>query len=155
MEQRTPTQDQITEFLKQKRIAIIGLSRKPSSFSKSVNEEFQKQQYETIPVNPKADEINGTKCYASVKKIEGGVDAAFIIMNTEHVDAALQDCIDAGIQHIWIHQGIKPNESLVNQAFEKNLNVITGYCPFMFLAGTQFPHNIHVFFLKLFGKYPK
>jgi hypothetical protein len=35
------------------------------------------------------------------------------------------------------------------------MDVITGYCPFMFLQGEKFPHNWHRGILKIIGRFPE
>jgi predicted CoA-binding protein len=42
----------IEDFLAQMRIALIGVSRKPGSFSVPVFQEFCRRGYDVVPVNP-------------------------------------------------------------------------------------------------------
>lgn len=47
----------IREFLGQKRLAIVGVSRQPRDFSRALFREFCSRGYEVVPVNPAAREI--------------------------------------------------------------------------------------------------
>jgi predicted CoA-binding protein len=65
---RYPTmslRDEIADFLGRKRIAVVGVSTEAPSFSRGLFNEFVKRGYDVIPVNPKADEIEGRRAYAS------------------------------------------------------------------------------------------
>ena len=58
--------ERIQEFLGQKRLAIVGVSRKKQDFSRVLFREFQKRGYDVVAVNPSAQEIDGLPCFASV-----------------------------------------------------------------------------------------
>ena len=48
-----PSLETIEDFLSQKRIAMIGVSRNPKDFSAALFEGLRKRGYEMVPVNPK------------------------------------------------------------------------------------------------------
>lgn len=147
---------QIDTFLVQKNIAFIGLSRNPQDFSRNVFKEFIKRSYNIIPVNPNTNEIEGKTCYASIKDVQEPVDAAIIFVPSVKGNDIPKECIDKGIKNIWIYEskpGTKKPEKQ-NELRKDDINVITGYCPLMFISETQFFHKMHGFFVKLGGKYP-
>ncbi len=51
------------------------------------------------PVNPKYDEIDGLRCYASVGDIETQCDLALIAVPAESAVKAVRDCGAAGIPY--------------------------------------------------------
>ena len=55
----TPSFETIAEFLAQKHIAMIGISRNPKDFSASLFRELERRGYDIVPVNPKASEVMG------------------------------------------------------------------------------------------------
>jgi len=61
---------QIQEFLGHKRLAVIGVSRNPKDFTRSLFQEFQRRQYDVVPVNPDVTEVAGQHCYAHVGDIQ-------------------------------------------------------------------------------------
>lgn len=147
---------QIDTFLAQKNIAFIGLSRTPNEFSRNVYTEFNKRNYNTIPVNPNTAEIEGKTCYASIKDVNEPVDAAIIFVPPDKMSSIPADCINKGIKNIWIYDP-KPaakNAVIQDDLGKDDINVITGYCPLMFISDTHWFHKIHGFFVKLSGKYP-
>jgi predicted CoA-binding protein len=54
MRMATPPLEIIEDFLAQKRISMIGVSRNPKDFSAALFEELRKRGYEVIPINPKS-----------------------------------------------------------------------------------------------------
>jgi predicted CoA-binding protein len=61
----------------------------------------------------------------------------------------LEDCLKVGVKTVWIQQGAESPEAL---AFcEKNgIKAFSGNCILLFTK--VFPHTLHLFFWKLFGK---
>jgi predicted CoA-binding protein len=46
----------VQEFLSQKRLAVVGLSRQPKDFSRALFHALRDQGYDVVPVNPEAEE---------------------------------------------------------------------------------------------------
>jgi len=59
MKTPTPSLEMIEDFLAQKRIAMIGISRNPRDFSAALFEEFRKRGYDVVPLNPNVPEVLG------------------------------------------------------------------------------------------------
>ena len=55
-----------------------------------------------IPVNPKADEIFGLKCYKEVSRYRRGIDLSVITVPTEHVKNAVIASVEAGVGAIVV-----------------------------------------------------
>ncbi|MGE5500207.1 MAG: CoA-binding protein [Syntrophothermus sp.] len=151
-------QDQIEKFLKSKRIAVVGISRKQQSYSRNLYIALKSRNYDLIPVNPLAEEIDGEKCCRSISDISPKPDAVLLV--TKNIPAAelLDECSRSGIRNLWIYNKIEDKElenGLIRQAGQAGINLITGYCPIMFLSNSEFFHRLHGFGLKLTGKYPK
>jgi hypothetical protein len=67
------------EFLADKRIAVIGVSRDPKGHgSNLVYRRLRERGYEVFAINPNADEVEGDPCYHDLKTIPGGVDAVVV-----------------------------------------------------------------------------
>ncbi len=148
----------IYKFLDLKRIAFVGISSNEKDFSRMIYNELVKREYEVVPVNPKIDDIDGVKVFASIKDIEPAVEGVFIITAPSTAEKIVQECIEANIKNIWLHRGVgkgSVNEKVLALCKDNGVEVVPGYCPFMFLPGTGFGHKLHGFFLRLTGSYPK
>jgi predicted CoA-binding protein len=141
----------IMDFLASKRIAIVGVSRTASDYTRIVFDEFSKRGYDVQPVNPNAFEIKGRACYPCVSAIQPPVDAALLLTKSPVTEAVSQECVDAGIRRVWIRQN---EPDLAAKLHAKGLEVVEGECPLMFLENPGWPHKAHGWLLKLVGKYP-
>lgn len=156
--QKHPHKELIDNFLDLKRIAFVSVSSNPKDFSRMIYKEFIKRDYEIIPVNPKIDEIDGVKVFSSIKGIDPVVEGVFIITNPETAELLVQECAEVKIDKIWLHKGVgkgSVNENILALCEENGIEVVLGYCPLMLLPGSNFLHNLHGFYKKLRGSYPK
>ncbi len=147
----------IDQFLLQQRFAMIGVSREPKHFSRSLFNEFLKNGYEVVPVNAKTDSIDGARSYAHIADVTPSVSAALIVTPNDQREQAVRECHAAGVKTVWLYgvAGIKDTEDPALKYCEENdIGVIPGYCPFMFLPETAIFHRFHGFLFKLMGKYP-
>src|SRR5258705_8210006 len=87
----TPSLETIEDFMAQKRIAMIGVSRNPKDFSAALFDELRKRGYDMVPVNPKAGEVLGLTCFARVQEIQPPVDVALLMTTAEVTDAVVSD----------------------------------------------------------------
>ena len=69
----------IQDFLAQKRIAMVGISRDPANFSVKLFEELCRRGYDVVPVNPNTAEVQGRRCFARVQDIRPPVEAVLLI----------------------------------------------------------------------------
>lgn len=91
-------------LLTPKSVAVIGASSTTGKIGNTVVVNLKESKYkgEVYPVNPKADEIEGFKCYANVKDIEGPVDAAILTIPAKFVLDTVKDCGDKGVKGLIV-----------------------------------------------------
>jgi predicted CoA-binding protein len=148
----------IDDFLAQKRIAMIGISRDPKSFSADLFRELSRHGIEVVPVNPQATEILGLKCFAHVQEVQPPVTGALLMTSSTDTDAAVADCIAAGIPRVWMYRaGGKGavSDAAIALCHANGIKVVPGECPLMFLKGGHAIHRFHGFVRKITGSYPK
>jgi acetyl coenzyme A synthetase (ADP forming)-like protein len=80
-------------------IAVIGASGDPSKLGYSTVKNIIDGGYKgrIYPINPKADEILGLKCYRSVNEIPDQVDVAVIVIPAKNVAAAITALGEKGV----------------------------------------------------------
>ena len=148
----------INNFMAAKRIAVIGPSRSRIKYSRMLFRELLRHGYEVIPVNPNAVEIDGIRCFKKIGDISPAPERAVIILPKDLTEQAVLDCADAGVKDVWLHRHVAGGVSdtgAVCRAGEKGVNLITGYCMFMFLPKAPLFHKFHGGLLKIIGRYPK
>ncbi len=149
-------EQKVKDFLNQKTIAIVGVSRNPKSeVGNLIYKRFKETGFNIYPINPYADVIEGDKCFPNLKSVPEKVEAVFIATNpTVSVDVVKQS-IDAGVKTIWFHRSMGNgsfSEEAAKLGEENGLSVIRSGCPMMFIENADFGHKIIGFFMKLFGK---
>jgi predicted CoA-binding protein len=146
----------VEEFLAQKRIAMVGISREPKNFSVMLFEELCRRGYDVVPVNPNTSEVLGRRGFARVQDIQPPVDAALLMTSSGVTDTVVRDCAEAGIHRVWIY-GTGGQGAVSPAAVEfcrvHGIQVVPGECPYMFLPNAGF-HRIHGFIQKIVGRYP-
>jgi uncharacterized protein len=158
MATQTVSLDTIQDFLAQKRIAMVGISRDPASDSVKLFEELCRRGYDVVPVNPNTAEVHGLRCFARVQDIQPAVEAALLMTKPEVTETVAHDCAEAGIRRVWMYRGIGEG-SVSPQAVafcqERGIQVVPGQCPYMFLPDTAGVHRFHGFVRKIMGRYPR
>jgi predicted CoA-binding protein len=150
--------EQIQDFLDHKRIALVGVSRQPTDFSRSVFREFLNRGYDMVPVNPDVLDVEGRTCYAHLQDIQPPVDGVLFMTPPEVTAQLVPDCQAAGVKRVWMFRGAghgAASNNTVVACEEQGMSVIPGECPFMFLPGTSWFHRFHGFVRKIRGAYPE
>ena len=94
---------QIRELLgTAKTIAVIGLSTEKTKASNMVASYLKDEGYRVIPVNPRATEILGEKCFASLSAIDVPVDIVQVFRPAVEVPAIVDEAIAIGAKAIWL-----------------------------------------------------
>jgi uncharacterized protein len=151
----------VQEFLAQKKIAVVGVSDKRETGCNLAYTKFKEAGYEVYAVNPRINTFNGAPCYPDLKSIPEKPDAVFILAKPAVTDQIVQQCVDLGVKHVWMHcmMGTKPglaasmtsvSQDAVNKCRENGINVIPGTCPNQFLK-PDFGHNMMRGLFGMFG----
>jgi len=136
--------DLATKFLKLKKIAIVGVSDKRETGCNSNYHKFKSSGYQVFAVNPRLGTFEGDPCYPNLKAIPEKPDGVFILANPQVTEQIVQECVDLGINHVWMHcmMGTRPglainmtsvSDKAVRLCREKGIQVIPGSCPNQFL----------------------
>lgn len=155
----TPIKEAADAFLSHKRIAVTGVSRKPSEHgSNSVYKRLRDRGYTVFAVNPNAEEVEGDRTYPDLSSIEGGVEAVVIGTKPERAEATMQECAELGIKHVWMHRSFGQgsySEAAAQLGKQRGIHVIEGGCPLMFEPCSDGPHKAMKWVLTLSGNVPK
>jgi predicted CoA-binding protein len=131
-------------FLAQKKIAVVGVSDRRETGCNSIYSKFKHSGYKVFPVNPRLTTFEGQTCYPDLRSISEKPDAVFILANPSVTEQLVQECVELGIRHVWMHcmMGTRPGlaagmSSVSSKAVElcraNGIAVIPGSCPNQFL----------------------
>jgi predicted CoA-binding protein len=146
----------IDDFLAQKRIAFVGVSRNAADFSRQLWGELKQRGYELIPVNPDAAEIDGVPCVPAVTAIRPTPDGVLLMVPPQITESVVRECAAAGIRRVWMYRAAgvgAVSEEAVRFCNENDISVVAGECPYMFLKGNGL-HAVHGWWRKITGTYP-
>ncbi len=147
------------EFLALHRIAVTGVSGAPKGHgSNAVYKRLREQGYEVFAVNPSREEVEGDRAYSSLSAIPGGVEAVVIATRPERAPATMQEAIDLGIGHVWMHRAFgrgSVSDEATDLGRAHGVEVIPGGCPLMFGDTSDGGHRFMCKVLEMTGKVPR
>src|SRR5215203_7533768 len=81
-------------------IALVGASADHTKLSGLPLFFLQKHGYtgSLYPINPRSSEVNGLRCYSSLRDIHAPIDLAFLLVGAESVHNEIDECIEAGVR---------------------------------------------------------
>ncbi|MBE0682464.1 MAG: CoA-binding protein [Anaerolineales bacterium] len=134
----------VEDFLAQKKIAVVGVSDKRETGCNMSYQKFKENGYQVYAVNPRIASFQGDACYPDLKSIPEKVDAVFILANPKVTEQIVNQCVELGVKHVWMHcmMGTKPglvksmtsvSPSAVDVCKANGIAVIPGSCPNQFL----------------------
>ena len=123
-----PSRDEIKELLRSAgNIAVVGLSDKPDRTSYMVSQAMQSRGYRIIPVNPRADEILGEKCYAKLADIPEPVDIVNVFRRSEYCGEVAKEAAEIKANVLWLQLGVVSDEA-AQIGEEHGMTVIMDRC---------------------------
>jgi predicted CoA-binding protein len=148
----------VKDFLAQKRIAVVGVSDKRETGCNLGYRKFKEAGYQVSAVNPRLASFDGDPCYPDLKSIPEKPEAVFILASPKVTEQIVRECVDLGVQHVWMHcmMGTKPglaagmtsvSAEAVRMCRENHIAVIPGACPNQFLK----PDFGHALMRMMFG----
>jgi uncharacterized protein len=109
-----PEQARLAELVKNaRRIAVVGLSRKPERPSHGVAAYLQRAGYTIVPVHPAGGVTLGESVYPDLRSAAaaaGPIDIVNIFRRSEHVPALLEQLLEIRPHLVWMQMGIRHPE---------------------------------------------
>jgi predicted CoA-binding protein len=134
----------VKDFLALKKIAVVGVSDKRETGCNLNYQKFKTSGYQVFAINPRMQTFDGITCYPDLKSLPEKPDGVFILASPKVTDQIVQECVDLGVDHVWMHcmMGTKPglagsmtsvSQDAVTKCRANGINVIPGSCPNQFL----------------------
>ncbi|MEO7728601.1 MAG: acetate--CoA ligase family protein [Burkholderiales bacterium] len=138
----------LEKFFNPRSIAIIGASTDLISISGQPLKHLLAHKYpgKLYPVNPKYQDILGTKCYPSLAALPETPDLALVLINAARVADVLRECGKRGIKYAIVFssgfsetggKGVDMQGELAAIAAEYNIGVIGPNCQGMINPGAR------------------
>jgi predicted CoA-binding protein len=150
--------ESVGEFLSSKRIAVAGVSRSGTQPANAIFRRLRETGHEVIPVNPKAVEVEGQKCYPDLRSIPGPVDAVMVVTHPGVSADLVRQAAERGIKHIWFHRSFGSG-SVSPEALQEcealDIQPIVGGCPLMYCGSVDVGHRCFRWWLNLRHRVPR
>lgn len=128
MQFANPSLDEIKTILDgAHRIAVVGLSPKPSRPSHTVAKALQQFGYRIVPVRPAVDEVLGETAYADLKDVPGEIDIVDVFRNPDKIAPIVDACIARQVPVLWLQDGVV-NQAEALRAQAAGITVIMDRC---------------------------
>ena len=149
--------ESVAEFLGGKRIAVAGVSRDARQAANAVYRKLRDTGYDALPVNPKASEVEGVRCYPDLASIPGAVDGVIIATHPNVSVDLVRQCSARGIPRVWFHRSFgqgSVSEAAIRECEARGIQSIVGGCPLMYCAPVDFGHRCMGWWLRRKGRVP-
>ena len=114
--------------------------------------------YEVYALNPRAEEIEGARCYPDLKSLPAAVDGVVAVTPPAQTEELVRQCAAAGVRRVWMHRSFgQGSVSAAAVAFcrQNGIEVIAGGCPMMYCQPVDFGHKCLRWLLRVSGGLPK
>ena len=119
---------ELSQLLDERNVfAVVGASRNPEKYGHKVFKDLLEASYEVYPVNPKAEEILGRKCYPDLKSLPKKPDVVVFVVPPEVTRALTGQCIELGVKFVWMQPGAESREA-IRELEEAGVEVFHNVC---------------------------
>jgi hypothetical protein len=144
----------VDDFLAQKIIAVVGVSRKKTKFGNAIYRELKQKGYQVYPINPNTNFIEGDSCYPDLLSLPGKIDAVIINVPSAQTERVVKEAKEAGIKKVWLQQGSQ-SDAAIKYCEENGIDCVSNECILMFVEPSAFIHRAHRWIWGVFGKLPQ
>ena len=117
------------EVVRQKRLAIVGLSSNEARPSYRLARKMQRLGYEIIPVNPRETEVLGEKAYPDLLSVPGKIDVVQVFRHPDAAPGIAEEAVKIKQHVFWLQEGVTSEEA-ANIAVNAGLNVVYNRCTY-------------------------
>ncbi|HAJ95157.1 MAG TPA: acyl-CoA synthetase, partial [Actinobacteria bacterium] len=131
-------------------VAVIGAAREEGKVGRIIFDNINDSGFKgkIFPVNPKAKDISGHKCYGSIMDIPQDIQLAVIVIPAKYISKILEECSEKGIKYIIVIsagfketgvKGAKRERRLIEKARDYGIRILGPNC--LGMIDSQCPMN--------------
>lgn len=134
----------IADFLRGKRIAVAGVSRRADSAANPVFRKLRSAGYDVFPVNPNASEVEGVPCYPNLERIPDNIDGIVVATHPAQSIEIVRQAIARKVPRVWFHRSFgqgSVSDDAVHECQTHGIACIVGGCPLMYCEPVDVGHR--------------
>lgn len=124
----------IAQMLAARTFAVVGASTNPEKYGYLVYQSLKRHGKTAYPVNPRAADIDGDKCYPRVSALPEKPDAVVAIVPPAVTETLVDELAQAGVTHLWLQPGAESDAAVEKAAAAGIATVHGGPCIMVLLA---------------------
>ncbi|MBN1823008.1 MAG: CoA-binding protein [Endomicrobiales bacterium] len=113
--------------MKEKNIAIVGVSHRPEKFGFKIFRDMMEAGYNVRGVSVRGGEVLGKKISKSLKELEIVPDVVITVVPSQVTEKVVDECRELGIKEIWMQPGSE-SQVAIDKAKKYGMNVIANAC---------------------------
>lgn len=148
----------VAKFLSGKRFVVAGVSRSSQQPANAIFRKLHSSGFEAVPVNPKAEQVEGTRCFPDVSSVPGPVDGVIIATHPTVAPEIVRQAHARDIHNLWFHRSFgsgSVSQEALNACSELGIEPIVGGCPLMYCEPVDVAHRCFRWWFGLRGRVPK
>ncbi|MCJ7472033.1 MAG: acetate--CoA ligase [Actinobacteria bacterium] len=129
----------LNDFFCPDSVAVIGAAREEGKVGRTIFDNIIGSGYKgkVFPVNPKASDINGHKCFSSILDVKQDISLAVIVIPAKFISKVLEECSEKGIKYAIIIsagfketgvKGAKREKRLIEKAKDYGIRILGPNC---------------------------
>ena len=103
--------------------AVVGATTDEKKYGNIIFRRLRNAGYKVTPITPKHEKIEGVTAVSSIKELDFVPDVVNFVVNPTIGMKVLEDCIEKGVQRIWLQPGTVSDE-LVTKARDAGIEVV-------------------------------
>ena len=120
--------EQLEKFFSSESFAVSGASTNREKYGNKVLRCYMQHKKGVIPVNPRADSIEGLKTVKALSDLPPSVKSISIITPPKITEMLVDEAIEHGIENIWMQPGAE-SQTAIDKAKKAGVNVLAnGIC---------------------------
>jgi predicted CoA-binding protein len=120
--------EKIDRFLAARAFGVAGASTNRDKYGNKVLRCYLQNGRKAVPINPRAEIIEGQPCVASVAELPDEVTSLSVITPPQITEQIVEEAIARGIENIWMQPGAQSQQA-VARCEKAGINVIAdGSC---------------------------
>ena len=124
----------IEDFLQSGPWAVVGASTDRAKYGNKVLRAYFQSGREAYPINPKADEVEGHRAYASLRDLPEVPRGISVITPPAVTEKVVEEAADLGVSFVWMQPGAE-SPAAVEKAREKGMEVVADGSCMLVVAG--------------------